>query len=128
MIVALAGVFAERSGIINIALEGIMIIGAFIGVLFVNPADAPGRLQRCQRAGTGCIFAGLVLLAMLVAAASARMFSLLLSLCLHKPAGRPDHRRHGAEPAGPRLVLFFIRIIANQNTLNMASGDRPAGS
>ena len=30
MIVALAGVFAERSGIINLALEGIMIFGAFI--------------------------------------------------------------------------------------------------
>ena len=29
MIVALAGVFAERSGIINLALEGIMVFGAF---------------------------------------------------------------------------------------------------
>ena len=38
MIVALAGVFAERSGIINLALEGIMIFGAFIGVLFVRNA------------------------------------------------------------------------------------------
>ena len=28
MIVALAGIFAERSGVINLALEGIMIIGA----------------------------------------------------------------------------------------------------
>jgi len=33
MIVALAGVCAERSGVINLALEGIMIFGAFIGVL-----------------------------------------------------------------------------------------------
>ena len=36
MIVALAGVFAERSGIINLALEGIMIIGAFVGAWFVR--------------------------------------------------------------------------------------------
>ena len=36
MIVALAGIFAERSCIINLALEGIMIFGAFCGVLFVR--------------------------------------------------------------------------------------------
>lgn len=42
MIVALAGVFAERSGIINLALEGIMIFGAFAGVLFVNLTQQAG--------------------------------------------------------------------------------------
>ena len=36
ILVALAGVFAERSGIINLALEGIMIIGAFVGAWFVR--------------------------------------------------------------------------------------------
>ena len=36
MIVALAGVCAERSGVINLALEGIMIFGAFVGVLFIR--------------------------------------------------------------------------------------------
>ena len=33
MMVALGGMFSERSGIINIALEGIMVIGGLIGVL-----------------------------------------------------------------------------------------------
>ena len=33
LIVAIGGMYSERSGVINIALEGIMVIGAFAGVL-----------------------------------------------------------------------------------------------
>ena len=36
LIVSLGGMFSERSGVINIALEGIMIIGAFTGILFIH--------------------------------------------------------------------------------------------
>ena len=36
MLVALGGMFSEHSGIINIALEGIMVIGGLVGVLMIR--------------------------------------------------------------------------------------------
>ncbi len=42
MLVALGGMFSERSGVVNIALEGIMIIGALAASLFLRYIDDLG--------------------------------------------------------------------------------------
>ena len=36
LVVAIGGLYAEKSGVLNIALEGIMVMGAFCGILFMH--------------------------------------------------------------------------------------------
>ncbi len=123
LIVALAGVFAERSGIINLALEGIMIFGAFIGVLFVRMMQTAAVFDAAKAAGNYMALQGLELLAMLAAAVCGGIFSLLLSFASVNLKADQTIGGTALNLLAPALVLFFIRIIANQNTLQMISGD-----
>jgi len=123
MIVALAGVFAERSGIINLALEGIMIFGAFVGVLFTNTLMVTDVFQAAKKAGDWVTIQGLELLAMLVAAILGAIFSLLLSFASVNLRANQTIGGTALNLMAPALVLFLIRIIANQNTLYLADGD-----
>ena len=86
-IVAFGGMFSERSGIINLGLEGIMVIGSFFGCLFVaafnkniNGVDtciAPGLEQLI-------VFGGI-----LVAMVSGVLMSLLLAFaCINLKANQ----------------------------------------
>ena len=67
MLVALGGMFSEHSGIINIALEGIMVIGGVAGVLALTllPASMPAWL--------------IVVVSILAAALAGMVYSLLLA-------------------------------------------------
>ena len=123
MIVALAGVFAERSGIINLALEGIMIFGAFVGVYFINIMQGIPTFVNAARSGDWLTLQGLCLMAMAVTAIMGAVFSLLLSFAsVHLKA---DQTIGGTalNLLAPALVLFLVRVLANQNTLLMKTGD-----
>ncbi len=123
MIVALAGVFAERSGIINLALEGIMIFGAFIGVLFVNMMQNAAWVQEASAAKNWMALQGLEVLAMMAAAVMGAVFSLLLSFASINLRADQTIGGTALNLMAPAFVLFLIRIIANQNTLQMQKGD-----
>jgi len=123
MIVALAGVFAERSGIINLALEGIMIFGAFIGVLFVNSMQNIAVFVNAARTGNWVVLQLLEIGAMLVAAALGAAFSLLLSFASINLKADQTIGGTALNLMAPALVLFLVRILANQNTLQMKTGD-----
>ena len=123
MIVALAGVFAERSGIINLALEGIMIFGAFIGVLFVRLMQDVPFFLNASRTGDWLTLQGLEILAMIVSAALGAGFSLLLSFASINLKADQTIGGTALNLMAPALVLFLVRILANQNTLQMKTGD-----
>ena len=91
LVVALGGLFSERSGVINIALEGIMLIGALCGIGFIhifNHAMPPQLLLLC---------------AVLVAGAAGIVFSLFHAFAaIHMKAdqvisenGYPIQTEHG---------------------------------
>ena len=67
MMVALGGMFSERSGIINIALEGIMVIGGLIGVIAIQLMPA------------GSSAAAIVLCSVLAAAVAGMLYAALLA-------------------------------------------------
>lgn len=64
LIAAIGAMYSERSGIINIALEGIMVMGAFTGIFFIS---------RFQNRLSG---QGFLLIALLIAAVTGILFSL----------------------------------------------------
>lgn len=115
MIVALAGVCAERSGVINLALEGIMIFGAFIGVLFIRIMQETGMFEQEQ----GQL---LMLLTMVVSAVCGALFSLLLAFSAINLKADQTIGGTALNMLAPAIVLFFIIMLIQQTKMGMAEG------
>lgn len=98
ILTAIGGVFSERSGVVNIGLEGLMVMGAFIGILF--------NLTFVNIFGAGTEWVAL-LAAMVVAA----LFSLLHAVA--SVSFRADQVVSGVaiNLLAVALCLFLVKMI-----------------
>ncbi len=112
LIVALAGVFAERSGIINLALDGEMIFGAFIGAIFCKVMISHGIMQATSQ--------WLYLLGMLVAMVSGALMSLLLSFAAIRMKADQTIAGTALNTLAPAIVCAFGLLFFNSEKI--ASG------
>lgn len=101
LVVALGGMFSERSGVINIALEGLMILGGFFGIFFINFMQA-NQIMSGQ---------ALLIVALLVSGVVGALFSLLHAFAsIHLKA---DQTISGTaiNLFAPALGLFIAKTI-----------------
>ena len=111
MLVALAGIFAERSGIINIALDGIMIFGAFVGALgALLLRGNPFFVDHNQLT---------FIIAMLIAAIAGGLFSLLLSFSAIKLKADQTIGGTALNMLAPAIALFIIKVFFSKDMLEM---------
>ncbi|MDF2473778.1 MAG: transporter permease [Anaerocolumna sp.] len=99
LIVALGGMFSERSGVINIALEGIMVMGAFISIFFINIFQDTMSGQ------------SLLLLAILVAGTAGGIFSLLHAYASIKLKADQTISGTALNLFAPAFAIFVARMI-----------------
>lgn len=104
LLVALGGMFSERSGVINIALEGIMLFGAFFGALFVYFVQ-----------GTEMGPQTILLLGMVVAAVSGLIYSLLLSFAAVTMKANQTITGTSLNMLIPAIILLFSKMFFNSD-------------
>lgn len=99
LIVAIGGMYAERSGVINIALEGIMVIGAFAGIFFIG-------IMTDYMSGQG-----LLLLAIIVAGIAGGLFSLLHAFASINMKADQTISGTALNMVAPAFAIFVARMI-----------------
>lgn len=106
--VSLGAMFSERSGVINIALEGMMVMGAFVGTYFIHIIQNSGVVMNPQV---------MFLIALILAAVAGAVMSLLLAVASINLKADQTIGGTAINMLSPALVLFIARTL--QNTQNI---------
>lgn len=101
LIVALGGMFSERSGVVNIALEGIMVFGAFTSILFINLVQDSMQGQL------------LLIMAILVAGLSGVLISLLHAYASINMKADQVISGTAINMLTPAAAIYIARMIQN---------------
>ena len=110
VLVALGGCFSEHSGVINIGLEGIMVMGALGGALMMKflPAGTPALVM--------------ILLVILAAVAIGMLFSLLLGVAAIRFSADQTLVGTALNLLGPAAAVVLVRAInMAENADNVSS-------
>ena len=99
LIVAIGGMYAERSGVINIALEGIMVMGAFAAIFFLNLTQGgmSGQFH--------------LILAVIVAGVTGGIFSLLHAFASINMKADQTISGTALNMFAPAFAIFVARMI-----------------
>jgi general nucleoside transport system permease protein len=102
LIVALGGMFSERSGVVNIGLEGIMIMGAFTGIFFISSMQdrMEGQL--------------LLMLAILISVVTGMVYSLLHAYASINMNADQVISGTALNMFAPSFAIFTARMIQSQ--------------
>ena len=104
LLVALGGMFSEVGGVVNIALEGIMLFGAFFGALFVYVVQDLGLNPQI-----------VLLLGMLIAAVAGLIYSLLLSFAAVNMKADQVITGTALNMLIPAAILLFSKMFFNSD-------------
>ncbi len=99
LVVSIGGMFSERGGVLNIALEGIMVVGAFAGIMFTNAMQDTIQGQ------------GLLILAMLVAAVTGMAYTSLHAFAAINLKADQTISSTALNMFAPAFCIFFARVV-----------------
>ena len=113
MLVALGGMFSEHSGIINIALEGIMVIGGVAGVLTLTmlPESLPAFAT--------------VIIAVLAAAIAGLGYSLLVAFAGINLKSGPPNGGLGLDQRATAIAVVIAKYFSTSGSAKLNYSNKP---